>query len=98
MMNTHSPLTVSGIVSSSGGGAISLTAGASGSSADILTISGTGTVSTSGASCRTLTAGEAIQIASGAVVSGGSVVKTPNQNEGQCGSSYAIAGQLHQRS
>ncbi|MFZ6720916.1 filamentous hemagglutinin N-terminal domain-containing protein [Undibacterium sp. Ji49W] len=67
----HSPLTVNGTVASANGGNITLEAGASGSTADKLTVGTTGVVTTSGNIL--LKAGDAILISG--TVSGGSVTQ-----------------------
>lgn len=67
----HSPLTVNGTVASANGGNITLEAGASGSTADKLTVGNTGSVTTSGNIL--LKAGDAILISGN--VSGGSVTQ-----------------------
>ncbi|MFZ6767290.1 filamentous hemagglutinin N-terminal domain-containing protein [Undibacterium sp. Di26W] len=67
----HSPLTVNGTVASANGGNITLEAGASGSTADKLTVGSTGVVSTTGNIL--LKAGDAILISG--TVSGGNVTQ-----------------------
>jgi len=72
----HSPLTVNGTVASANGGNITLEAGASGSTADKLTVGSTGSVTTSGNIL--LKAGDAILISGN--VSGGTVTQQAFQN------------------
>ncbi|MFZ6873615.1 filamentous hemagglutinin N-terminal domain-containing protein [Undibacterium sp. Di27W] len=72
----HSPLTVNGTVASANGGNITLEAGASGSTADKLTVGSTGSVTTSGNIL--LKAGDAILISG--TVSGGTVTQQAFQN------------------
>ncbi|MFZ6656775.1 filamentous hemagglutinin N-terminal domain-containing protein [Undibacterium sp. TJN19] len=72
----HSPLTVNGTVASANGGNITLEAGASGSTADKLTVGSTGVVTTSGNIL--LKAGDAILISG--TVSGGTVTQQAFQN------------------
>lgn len=72
----HSPLTVNGTVASANGGNITLEAGASGSTADKLTVGNTGSVTTSGNIL--LKAGDAILISG--TVSGGTVTQQAFQN------------------
>ncbi|MES2877686.1 MAG: filamentous hemagglutinin N-terminal domain-containing protein [Pseudomonadota bacterium] len=75
-LTAHSPLTVNGTVQSANGGNINLTAGATGSSTDILTVAANGVVNTSGAVA--LRAGNTI-VTTGAVT-GGTVTRVANLN------------------
>ncbi|HEY8101490.1 MAG TPA: filamentous hemagglutinin N-terminal domain-containing protein [Burkholderiaceae bacterium] len=90
-LTAHSPLTINGTVQSVSGGNINLTAGATGSSADKLTIASTGVVNTAGTVA--LQAGDAIVI-NGSVV-GGTVTQVANINGptlSQCIANPALAG------
>lgn len=93
----HSPLTVSGAVASANGGNITLEAGATGSTADKLTISSTGTVSTTGNIL--LKAGDSIVIANPSSVGTGPVTKQEFLNASvslptlsQCIANSSLAG------
>jgi filamentous hemagglutinin family protein len=92
-LTAHSPLTINGTVQSMSGGNINLTAGATGSSADKLTVSSTGLVNTAGT--VTLHAGDAIVGVNNLSVVGGTVTQLANINGptlSQCITNPALAG------